>query len=169
MQIRTITRRSNFLPFKCGQPNSVLKFETRLYDIENNKCVSSHSCTVNENSYFFLIVSLRWLIVRSIPGFVLRAGQEFRTWLQLHLSRWNYKEVPYPTPKYIVPDPNLDPDTPDPHFYGPPGSGSTSQTVWIRILLSSSKNFKKNLDSYCFVTSFGLFNFVKLCKYTFKK
>ncbi len=31
--------------------------------------------------------------------------------------------------------------------------------VWIRIriLLSVSKNSKKNLDSYCFVTSFGLF------------
>jgi hypothetical protein len=33
--------------------------------------------------------------------------------------------------------------------------------VWIRIrlraLLSSGKNSKKNLDSYCFVTSFGLF------------
>ncbi len=26
--------------------------------------------------------------------------------------------------------------------------------VWIRILLSLSKNSKKNLDSYCFVTSF---------------
>jgi hypothetical protein len=34
----------------------------------------------------------------------------------------------------------------------------------IRILLSSSKNSKKNLDSYCFVTSFGLFIFEKLCK-----
>jgi hypothetical protein len=34
--------------------------------------------------------------------------------------------------------------------------------VWIRIiLLSSSKNSKKNLDSYCFVTSFGLFVFEK--------
>ncbi len=31
----------------------------------------------------------------------------------------------------------------------------------IRILLSSSKNKKKNLDSYCFVTSFGIFNFEK--------
>jgi hypothetical protein len=29
------------------------------------------------------------------------------------------------------------------------------------ILLSSSKNSKKNLESYCFVTSFGLFTFVK--------
>jgi hypothetical protein len=35
--------------------------------------------------------------------------------------------------------------------------------VWIRIriLLSSSKNSKKKLDSYCFVTSFGLFTFEK--------
>jgi hypothetical protein len=33
------------------------------------------------------------------------------------------------------------------------------QNHWtlIRILLSSSKSSKKNLDSYCFVTSFGLF------------
>jgi hypothetical protein len=37
------------------------------------------------------------------------------------------------------------------------------------ILLSSSKNRKKNLDSFCFVTSFGLFIFVKLCKCTFKR
>jgi hypothetical protein len=29
------------------------------------------------------------------------------------------------------------------------------------ILLSSSKNSKTNLDSYCFVTSFGLFIFEK--------
>ncbi len=42
---------------------------------------------------------------------------------------------------------------------------------WIRIhfLLSSSKNSKKNLDSYCFVTSFWLFIFEKRCKCTFKK
>ncbi len=32
---------------------------------------------------------------------------------------------------------------------------------WIRILLSSSKNSKKNLDSYCFVTFFGQFIFEK--------
>ncbi len=31
--------------------------------------------------------------------------------------------------------------------------------AWIRILLSSSKNNNKNLDSYCFVTSFWLFIF----------
>jgi hypothetical protein len=29
--------------------------------------------------------------------------------------------------------------------------------IWIRILLSSSKNSKKNIDSYCYVTSLWLF------------
>jgi hypothetical protein len=54
-----------------------------------------------------------------------------------------------------VPDPNPDPDPPDPHVFGPPRSGSTSQRygIRIRILLSSSNTSKKNLDSYCFVTS----------------
>jgi hypothetical protein len=58
------------------------------------------------------------------------------------------------------------PDPPDPHVFEPPGSGSASQRseVWIliqiRILLLSSKNIKKNLDSYC-LTSFGLFIFEK--------
>jgi hypothetical protein len=63
--------------------------------------------------------------------------------------------------------------SPDPHVFGPPGSGSISQrygsgsgstcfwTSRIRILLSSSKNSKKNLDFFCLVTSFGLFIFVK--------
>jgi hypothetical protein len=32
----------------------------------------------------------------------------------------------------------------------------------------SSENSKKNLDSYCFLASFGLFIFEKLCKFTFK-
>jgi hypothetical protein len=46
----------------------------------------------------------------------------------------------------------------DPYVFGPPrsGSGSVSQNSEvrnrIRILLSSSKNSKKNLDSYCSVT-----------------
>ncbi len=35
--------------------------------------------------------------------------------------------------------------------------------------ISSSKNSKKNIDSYCFVTSLWLFIFEKLCKWTFKK
>jgi hypothetical protein len=39
-------------------------------------------------------------------------------------------------------------------FIGRPGSGSIKSEVWIRILLFSRKNNKKNLDSYCFVTSF---------------
>ncbi len=50
------------------------------------------------------------------------------------------------------------PDTPDPHVYGPPRSGSISQMYGSG---SSSKNSKKNLDSYCVVTSFGLFFFEK--------
>ncbi len=70
-----------------------------------------------------------------------------------------------------VADPNPDPS--NPYVFGPPGSGSISQQVqygiWIRILLSSSKNRKKNLASYCFVTSFWLFIFEKLYKCTFKK
>ncbi len=60
-----------------------------------------------------------------------------------------------------VADPN--PDLPDPHVFGPPGSGSgsTRQRVWIRIriLLSSCKIVRKNLDSYYFVT---LFEFLSL-------
>jgi hypothetical protein len=44
---------------------------------------------------------------------------------------------------------------PDPHIFGPPGSGSISQSYGSgRILLSSCKNGKKNLDSYYFVTLF---------------
>jgi hypothetical protein len=39
---------------------------------------------------------------------------------------------------------------PDPHVLGPPGSGS---------LYHQAKIVGKNLDSYCFVTSFGLFSF----------
>jgi hypothetical protein len=39
-----------------------------------------------------------------------------------------------------------DPDPPDPHVFGP--SGSIMPEVWIRILLSASRNSKKNLDSF---------------------
>ncbi len=41
--------------------------------------------------------------------------------------------------------------------------------IRIRILLSSSKNSKKNFDFYFFVTSFRLFTLEKWCKSTFKK
>jgi hypothetical protein len=47
-----------------------------------------------------------------------------------------------------------------------------STCMWayrIRILLSASKNSQKNLHSYCFVASFGLFIFEKSCKCTYKK
>jgi hypothetical protein len=62
-----------------------------------------------------------------------------------------------------VPDPDPpDTDPPDPHVFGPYGSGSISQ----RILLSLSKNSKKTLDFYSFVTSFWHFIFENLCKIT---
>ena len=48
------------------------------------------------------------------------------------------------------PDPNPDPDPPDPRVFGPPGSGSGSCSIGQRygswILLTLSKNSKKNLD-----------------------
>jgi hypothetical protein len=46
-----------------------------------------------------------------------------------------------------------------PMFIGRPGSGSIKSEVWIRILLLSRKNNKKNLDSSCFVTFFDFFFF----------
>ncbi len=44
---------------------------------------------------------------------------------------------------------------PDPYVFGPPGSEDplARGTVPDSDLLSSSKNGKKNLNSYCFVTS----------------
>jgi hypothetical protein len=56
-----------------------------------------------------------------------------------------------------VADPN-----PDPHVFGPPGSGSISQRYGSGSRSGSgsgsfyhqAKKSKKNLDSYCFVTSF---------------
>jgi len=55
------------------------------------------------------------------------------------------------------------PDPPDPHVFGPPGSGSISQRH-----VSGSGSFhhqakigRKPSDSSCFVTAFGLFIFEK--------
>ncbi len=45
---------------------------------------------------------------------------------------------------------------------------SSEAWIRIRILLSFSKNSKKNIDFYCFVASLWLFTFEKLCKSTFK-
>jgi hypothetical protein len=51
---------------------------------------------------------------------------------------------------------------PDPLVRGmDPDSDPSMDPDHSIILLSLSKNSKKNLDSYCFVTSFGLFIFVK--------
>ncbi len=56
-----------------------------------------------------------------------------------------------------VPDPN----PPDPHVIGPPGSVSTSQRYGSGSFYQQAKIVRKNSDSYCFVTSFGLFIFEK--------
>jgi hypothetical protein len=54
-----------------------------------------------------------------------------------------------------------DPDPPYPHILGLPDPdpvrGMDPIRIRIRILLSASKNSKKNLDSYCLLTSFGIF------------
>jgi hypothetical protein len=52
-----------------------------------------------------------------------------------------------------VADPDPDPDQSDPCFWAYRIRIHKSE-VRIRILIPSSKNRKKNLDSYCFVTSF---------------
>jgi hypothetical protein len=68
------------------------------------------------------------------------------------------RNVKVPSSATSVADPDPNPDPSDLYVFGPPGSGSISQIeVWIRILLSPSKNCKRNLDSYCFVASFWLF------------
>jgi hypothetical protein len=56
--------------------------------------------------------------------------------------------------KTSVADPN--PDPPDPHVFGPPGSGSFRQRYVFGSgsFYHQAKENKKNLDSYCFVTSF---------------
>jgi hypothetical protein len=41
----------------------------------------------------------------------------------------------------------------DPDVFGPPGSGNFSQRFGSGSFYHLSKNEKKNLDSYCFVTS----------------
>jgi hypothetical protein len=43
--------------------------------------------------------------------------------------------------------------------FWPPGSGSTSQRYGSGSTNHPAKIVRKNLDSYCFVTSFGLFIF----------
>ncbi len=67
-----------------------------------------------------------------------------------------------------VPDPN--PDSPDPHVFGPPGSGSISQGYGFGSgsFYQQTKIVRKTFIPTVFVTSFGLFIFEKLCKCTFK-
>jgi hypothetical protein len=66
--------------------------------------------------------------------------------------------------KISVPNPDphvLDLPNPDPLVRGMDPDPEPLVRGMVRILLASSKNSKKNLDYYCFVTSFGLFIFEK--------
>ncbi len=62
---------------------------------------------------------------------------------------------------------------PDPYVFGPTGSGSviicTDSSLFVWILPPTSKNNKKNLDFYCFLTSFWHFIFEDWCKCTVKE
>ncbi len=63
-----------------------------------------------------------------------------------------------------------DPDDPyGMHWASPIRTRIHWTEIRIRILLSSSRNSKKTIDSYCFVTSLWLFIFKKCWKCTFKK
>ncbi len=117
-----------------------------------------------------LLSLLKWWVYRSCPSGVRSLYGGFCAWLRR--PWWSGTQPPTtssPSGRVADPDSNPDPDPPDPRVFGPPGSGSGSD-VWIRILLSLSKNSsgKKNLDFYCFVSSFWLFTWKK-CKSTFKK
>ncbi len=59
----------------------------------------------------------------------------------------------------LCPSSVADPDPPDPHVLG-----LQQSEVWIRILLSSCKNSKKNLDYYYFVTLFDFLSLMYLQK-----
>jgi hypothetical protein len=95
--------------------------------------------------------------VQLVPGGCVH-GDEVP--LQLpHLSHHGQHLPPAPSPQVdsffftsflssSVPDP-------DPYFFGPPGSGSTSQRYGSGSLCHQAKIVRKNLDSYCFVTSSG--------------
>ncbi len=62
---------------------------------------------------------------------------------------------------------------PDPYVFGPPGSGSVSTRYGSGSgsgsIYHQAEIVKKNLDSYCFVSSLLPFIFEKLCKCIFKK
>ncbi len=89
-------------------------------------------------------------------------------WLKIQLKVLVGAKKCFPYYRYIfgrrkknsVSDPN--PDPPDPHVFGPSGSGSTCQRYEIG---SGSFYYQAKLVK----TSFGLFIFEKLCKCTFKK
>jgi hypothetical protein len=59
------------------------------------------------------------------------------------------------TAEYCIRNSVADPDTPDPHVFGPPGSGSISQRYGSGSFYHHAKIVRKTiLDSYYFVTLF---------------
>ncbi len=106
--------------------------------------------------FFHILVIV--LIINNFLGIIKCDGSENLQKIMMYaMSMSGSKAVVYTMPYWkivtsdgsSVADPNPDPD---PHVFGPLGSGSISQR--IRILLLSCKYIKKNLDSYYFVTLF---------------
>jgi hypothetical protein len=66
-------------------------------------------------------------------------------------------------PRPLFSDPNPDPDPPDSHVFGPPGSESTSQRYGSGsgFFYHQAKIVRKTLIPYCFVISFELLIFEK--------
>jgi hypothetical protein len=101
------------------------------------------------NTEFQLVKSDAFQSVNTLLSPSVRTGVFHPSEPVLTRTRLNYRCVPT-----SVPDP-------DPHVFGPPASGSgyISQRYGSGSgpgSESASKNSKKNLDSYCLVTSFGL-------------
>jgi hypothetical protein len=117
----------------------------------------------NERRECHLVSCICWLLaeVQVTPG---PAGPH--AGLPAAHGRLKVKDARQAVFRIRIRDPNPDPDPPDPHVFGPSGSRSISQRYgsgsrsWF--LLTASRNSKKNLDSYCFVTSFGLFMYLKI-------
>jgi hypothetical protein len=91
------------------------------------------------------------------PGLPQQA--EFRQWgsytpLKVSIASYEFKQ--HPDQLFTVAGSVADPYPLDPSVFGP--SGSISTLIQLQILLSSSKNNKKNLDTYCFFYFFSFQN-----------
>jgi hypothetical protein len=110
---------------------------------QEEKIIRAQKRRINEKSLILSEFSTGFQATIVTPRWIwpcFPAVFRIRIWIRIHMF------LGLPDPKPLVIDMDSDPDP----------------------LLSSSKN-NKNLDSYCFVTSFGFFIFEILCKCTFKK